>query len=52
MLNIHTELQYGLYEQPEVSKLDPLLDLLRDNPFHDSFWDQSEQIDEEDFLTE
>ena len=46
-MNIHTELLYGLYENPEIQSLDPLFDLLRQNPFHDSFWDI-----EDDFIEE
>ena len=44
-MNIYNEQRFGLYENPEIQSLDPLFDLLRSNPFHDSFWDL-----EEDFL--
>ena len=46
-INIYTEQQFGLYENPQVANLDPLNDLLRYNPFHDSFWDDSEWSDED-----
>ena len=42
--NIFTEHNYGLYEEPEVANLDPLLDPFRYNPFHDSFWDDIEPV--------
>ena len=42
-MNIYSENEYGLYENPEIQSLDPLLDLLRYNPFHDSFWDDDEE---------
>ena len=47
-MNIYNQFQFGLYENPEIQSLDPLLDLLRDNPFYDSFWN----IEEEEELPE
>jgi hypothetical protein len=44
-MNIYNELRFGLYENPEIQNLDPLMDSLRNNPFHDIFWDL-----EEDYL--
>ena len=46
-MNLYTEQRFGLYENPEIQSLDPLLDALRNNPFHDAFWDL-----EDDFLEE
>ena len=47
-MNIYTEQQYGLYENPLIANLDPLTDLLRQTPFHDDFWDTEDYFEEED----
>lgn len=44
-MNIYSEQTFGLYEDPTIASLDPLHDILRSNPFVDSFWDTEDYDD-------
>ena len=41
-MNIFSEYNFGLYEEPEVESLDPLLDPFKQQEFNDYFWDTTE----------